>query len=354
MLHAELIDAYTYNTSLHCKKFLTCCKIVLIFIGLNAQSSGPVETKALSLTMSAPIKINRETEGTILALFSAALWGVFPVVVNRGSHHIQPLFFAAVSTLLAAAGSLGYAAFKGKLIELKNRKSYADLCMITLCIVIIPYTLFFIGAGKTSGINTSLLLLSEIIFTLLFTPFIGEKTTIEKLIGAFGVFCGAAFILYRGSFQLNTGDILVILSTATYPVGNFYAKKALALVSPSVILLVRFFLGGLFLLLLSVFMETPPAMGAVIVKNWPLLLLTGLVFLGAGKIVWYEALDRLDISKAISLSMTFPLFSLIVLTGLYKETISPQQAVGIAVMMVGVFFSARRSSVDPATTKYSR
>src|SRR5208337_1697760 len=216
------------------------------------------------------------------------------------------------------------------------------------------YTLFFIGAGKTSGINASLLLLSEIIFTLLFTPFIGEKTTIEKLIGAFGVFCGAALILFHGSFQVNTGDVLVILSTATYPVGNYYSKKALNQVSPSVILLVRFFLGGLFLLLLAMFVETPSHMFAVIVTNWPLLSLTGFVLLGAGKIVWYEALDRLDISKTISLGMTFPLFSLIILTGFYEETITRQQAIGIAVMMVGVFFSARRPSVDPATTKYSR
>jgi drug/metabolite transporter (DMT)-like permease len=301
------------------------------------------------------IKNSRETQGAVLALLSAVLWGVFPVMVNRGSHYLPPLLFAALSTFFAAAVSLGYTALKGKLHELRNRESYTSLFMITLCIVIIPYTLFFIGAGKTSGLNTSLLLLSEIIFTLVFTPFIGEKTTIEKLIGALGVFCGAVLILYRGSLQMNTGDILVIMSTATYPVGNFYAKKALTQVSPSVILLVRFFLGGFFLLLLSIFVEGKPSIiNTAIVTHWPLLVLTGFILLGAGKLVWYEALDRLDISKAISLSMTFPLFSLIIVTGFYKESISRQQAIGIAVMMVGVFFSAKRPSVDPARTKYRR
>lgn len=299
-------------------------------------------------------KMSRENQGTILALFSAALWGIFPVVVNQGSHQIPPLFFAAVTTLLAAMSSLAYTAFKRKLPELKNRKAYADLVIIALCIVIIPYTLFFIGAGKTSGVNTSLLLLSEIIFTLVFTHFIGEKTTFEKLLGALGVFCGAGFILYQGSFQLNAGDVLIILSTATYPVGNFYAKRALFRVSPSVILLVRFFLGGLFILILSIFLERPVSISTVVTQHWSLLLFTGFVLLGAGKIVWYEALDRLDISKAISLAMTFPLFSLIILTSLYKETISRRQAIGIAVMMMGVFFSAKRSSVDPSKTKYSR
>jgi drug/metabolite transporter (DMT)-like permease len=295
----------------------------------------------------------QETKGVILAIVSAALWGMFPVVVNRASRHIPPLTFAAISTLLAAAGSLIYTALKGDLRELKKREAYSSLLMVTLCIVVVPYILLFVGSSKTSGINTSLLLLSEIIFTLVFTPLIGEKTTVEKLTGAFGVLVGALLILYNGRFRLNGGDMMVIASTVTYPIGNFYAKQALARVSPSTILLVRFSLGGMFMLLLAMLMESGPHTVHTVFIGWPVLLLTGLVLLGVGKIVWYEALGRLDISKAISLSMTFPLFSLMILIGVFKESVSPYQWVGIAVMMVGVFFSIRRSSVDPKLTKYS-
>jgi len=91
----------------------------------------------------------------------------------------------------------------------------------------------------------------------------------------------------------------------------------------------------------------------MILGEWPLLLFTGLVLLGAGKIVWYEALSRLDISKAISLGMTFPLFSLAVLIGVFRETVSSYQWIGIGVMMIGVFFAVRRRSVDPRLTRYS-
>jgi probable blue pigment (indigoidine) exporter len=217
--------------------------------------------------------------------------------------------------------------------------------------VIIPYILFFIGSSKTSGINTSLLLLSEVVFTLLFTPFVGEKTTLEKLAGAVGVLIGSVLILYNGNFRLNLGDIMVIASTITYPIGNFYAKKALVRVSPSTILLVRFALGGLFILPLAVLTE--PFTPTAILREWPVLLFTGLVVLGAGKIVWYEALGRLDISKANSLGSTFPIFSLILLIGVFKESVSRYQWIGIAVMMIGVFFSARRRSIDPRLTKYS-
>ncbi len=294
----------------------------------------------------------QEKKGVIFALTSAALWGIFPVMINRGLHNIPPLTFAAISTLLAAVGSFIYSALKCRLSELKKKEAYASLLMITLCIVIVPYILLFVGSSKTSGVNTSLLLLSEIIFTLMFTHFIGEKTTTEKLIGAAGIFIGALLILYKGNFQLNVGDIMIILSTATYPVGNYYAKKALNQVSPSTILFVRFLLGGLFMLIFAMLAETRSNVSNIIYTYWPMLLFTGLILLGVGKIAWYEALGRLDISKAVSLGLTFPLFSLVILIGIFKEAVSHYQWIGIAIMAAGIFFSIRRSSVDPSLTRY--
>lgn len=297
-----------------------------------------------------------ENKGAVLALLSAAFWGAFPVIVNRGSRRIPPLLFAAFCTLLAAAGAFVYALFKGKLAELRKKDAYAPLLMVTLLIVIIPYTLFFIGSSKTSGLNTSLLLMMEIIFTLLFTHFIGEKTTWEKLAGGLGVFTGAVLILYNGQkgFHVNSGDLLIIASTVTYPIGNFYAKKALNMVSPAIILFVRFLLGGLFIAAMALFFEVKAGTNALgfLHGNWPMLLFTGLVLLGVSKILWYEGLARLDLSKAISLVMTFPLFSLVLLVGIFGERVSRFQWAGAAVMMAGVFFAVRRKSVPAHLTKY--
>jgi len=50
-----------------------------------------------------------------------------------------------------------------------------------------------------------MLLLAEIVFTMIFTPFIGEKNTALKMLGAGGVFVGALFIMYQGSFSFNMG-----------------------------------------------------------------------------------------------------------------------------------------------------
>jgi len=294
----------------------------------------------------------QEKIGVILILISAALVGLFPVVVNRVTQTVPPITFAALSTLFAAVGLFIYATLNGKLYELKKKKAYFPILMIAILIVIIPYTLFSIGASQTSGINSSILPLSEIIFTLIVTPFFGEKTTLEKIIGSLGVFIGAVLLLYNGNFQFNHGDFLIIVSTITYPFGNFYTKKALHLVSPCIILCVRFALGGLFMLMLSRVFEPTSNFTEILSLHWRSILLTGLVFLGIAKIISNEALKRLDISKTTSLLMTSPLFSLIILIVFFKEIPSTFQWLGIFVMAVGVYFSIKRSSVDPMLTKY--
>jgi len=295
----------------------------------------------------------QEKTGIIFVLVSAALWGIFPVLINRGTQTIPPITFAAITTLLAALGCFLYALFRGKLGELRNNKTYFYLLMITLCIVIIPYVLFYVGASKTTGLNSTMLLLSELIFTLIFTHFIGEKTTSTKLFGGLGIFFGALLILFNGQLKFNIGDLLIIASTSVEPIGNLYAKKALNLISPATILFVRFLFGGLFILLLSLLFEPQANFVMLISNNWFIILFTGLILLGISKILCYEALKRLDISKMISLLMTFPLFSLVVLISIYKEIPSVYQWLGIALMAVGVYFSIRRNSTDPLLTSYA-
>ena len=198
-----------------------------------------------------------------------------------------------------------------------------------------------------------MLILSEVIFTVALTPYFGEKNSLLKLLGAGGVFLGAILIVYHGSFIPNWGDVLVFFSTITYPFGNFYAKKALNLVSPATILFVRFFIGSCFFLPLAFLSGGVSQFAPLFLNHWPTMILYGLIIIGPGKIIWYEALKRLDISKAISLSSSFPLFSLIILMFL-GENISILKGIGAIVMLAGVYFTIQRRSVDPALTKYAR
>jgi len=295
----------------------------------------------------------QEKKGVIFILTASILWGSFAVIVNKTGQFLSPLTFAAISTLLASVTALIFLLKNKKQTELRNKNNYFNLLMVTLCIVIIPYSLFFIGASKTSGANASLLLLSEIIFTLIITPFWGEKTTLYKILGAGGVFLGALLILYNGILKFNIGDILVILSTISYPIGNLYAKRALNISSPSTILFVRFLIGGLFITVLAFAFESPLSQITSISKYWPIILFNGLIALGFTKILWYEGFKRMDITKSISIGKISPLFSLLILLIFFGEILTNYQALGVVVMFIGVYFTVKRHSTDPNSTAYA-
>ncbi len=296
----------------------------------------------------------QEKIGVMLALVAASIHGLAPLIINQAGKLIPPLTFAAITTLIGSVFCFFCAAWEGKLHELKIKKAYPLLLLVSLFIVIIPHILFFVGASKTSGINTSLLGLSEIVFLLIFAPFIGEKNTLEKLIGAISILIGGIFILYKNHFTLNLGDVFIIFSTAFYPIGNFYAKKAFNIVSPSIVLFTRFFIGGICIFIISLIIEPDANIPSIMTNNIVTITFTGLIFLGIGKTIWYMGFKRLDISKAISLIMTAPLFSMIFLLIIYQEKLSIQQWIGVAIMCTGMFFSVKRKSVEMSETKYAK
>lgn len=289
--------------------------------------------------------VSMERVGVIFIILSAALWGLFPVLAHQGLQTIPPLSLAVLTYAAALVGAFFYSLYTGTFTELRDRRTYKALLMLTLCIVIVPTILFYSGARLTSGVNASMLLLAEIIFTVLLTPLWGEVTTKNKLLGAFGIFLGSLLILYRHGLYFAWGDILIIASTSTYPFGNYFSKKVLRLLSPASVLLARLILGLPVLIFVALIVEPETSFVQIMKGHWLIIIITGLVSLGLGKILWFEGLKRLDVSKSVSLGMTFPLFSLIALSIIGQETVSLLQMLGIFIMMIGVYFTVQRQSM---------
>jgi drug/metabolite transporter (DMT)-like permease len=288
-----------------------------------------------------------------IALFHAAFTGAYAVLVNRGTQNIPPLHFAALTALVAAVTMAFFVVAQRAFADFRERRALKPVSMVTLFIIIIPFVLFFLGAQRTSGLNTSMLLLAEVPFTLVFTHFIGERTDRFKIAGGVGIFLGALFVLYNGTLQFNWGDLLIILSTACYPIGNLFTRKALHLLRPASLLFLRSLAGGVFLFASARIVE-PDAQPLMLLRDyWPYFLFTGVAMMGVVKLLWHISFQRMDISKAISLVHTFPLFSLVLLLAIFHESISLYQWIGIGMMLVGVFFTLRRPSVNINATKYA-
>ena len=255
------------------------------------------------------------------------------------------MLFAGLSTLTASITLFIYLLFKRDLKSLINKETIKYSVMIAMLIIIIPSILIFTGSSKTSGINTTILLQSEIIFTLLiFGLFAIEKITLKKIIGALVVLTGTIFIVYNGNTGINIGDLMIIAGTFFYPIGNFFSKKALKITSPSAILFIRSFLGGIVLIFLSLIFENQSTTLEKLSNYWPLILLNGIFIYHLSIILWYEGIKRIDISKAVTISIgSYPAFSLLFAILFLKEIPTTSQLIGFITIILGIFILIKKS-----------
>lgn len=285
---------------------------------------------------------NPEALGVALVLTVAVFWGMFPILVNKGTQLIPPLFFAGCSALLGGLAAFGVSALKRETGKIFRKKTLFRGLMVALTMVAFPYALMFIGAKMTSGVNTAALELSEILFTIIITPFFGEKPTVYKTFGGVLVLVGAFVILFKGG-SFNGGDLLIILSTVSLPFGNYFAKKALKNISGENLLVIRYFVGGIMLLAMSLLFENGAEMLSSLQNFWPYMVFNGMLLMGLVNILWYEGLKKLEICKAVFLLMTYPIFSLLFLTVFYGERPNFFQILGVFVIVLGAYFTARPS-----------
>jgi drug/metabolite transporter (DMT)-like permease len=289
---------------------------------------------------------SQETIGELFIFSQVAIYGLYPVVINYSSKLMPPILFAGLSVLLASIFFFLVVAFQKNFHRIFKWESLKYILLVTLFIVVVPSIFIFTGTSMTSGVNTTILFQTEVVFTFLFVGIFSrsEKITTRRLIGAAIVLMGTATILYNGSFDLNLGDILIITGVAFYPFGNMAAKKALQLVPPAVILFVRSILGGLTLICFSFIFEDSSSLVLPSVQSYfPLIILNGIVIMFFSKILWYEGLKRIDLTKAVPIDMSFPAFSLLFLFLFTREVPTIYQWIGLILTLVGVGFVAYKS-----------
>jgi len=278
------------------------------------------------------------------------MYSLFPIIIAYSTKILPPILFAGLSALVASITLFIFLLFKRDLKSLKNKDTIKYTLGITLFIIIIPSVLIFTGSSKTSGINTTILLQSEILFTfLIFGLFSIEKITLRKTIGALIVLIGTFFIVYNGNSGINKGDLLIIAGTFFYPIGNFFAKKALKVGPPSTILFIRSFLGGIALITISLIFENQSTSLEKLSNYWPLILLNGIFIYHLSKLLWYEGIKRIDISKAIPISVGgYPAFSLLFAIFFLKEIPTSYQLIGFIAVIAGIFVLLKKSkNIEP-------
>ena len=278
--------------------------------------------------------MTKEREGELLMVGLTILESWFPILSIVAMSYVGALHTYMYSLIIALFFYIAIMYKRKRFSELKNKKAYKDLLLTTFWITSI-FTLIFIGMRYTTAGNMAVIVFLQVLFSYLYFNILGkEKMDKTHLLGAFIMGVGALIILIPENFIFNTGDWLILLSAAMAPIVNLYQKRAREYCSAETILGFRTVIGLPFVAFLAYYFEPSVSLeNFILAFPYMFLIATGIYV--ASKIMWIEALNRINITKLSAMLALLPVTTLF-FAYLYLDEI-PQihQMVGIIPVLIG-------------------
>lgn len=283
----------------------------------------------------------KEKEGIIFVIITIFIAGALPIVIKYGTGIINPLFFAAFSSLIAGIFLFVLAALKGNWRILFDKRYFFQLLLIGFFGITLSNICFFFGVTLTSGINSSILLVIEPLYAI----FIGyillnEKITLKQMFFTFVIMLGTIVVVSRAKFSLNWGDLLVLLTPLCWQIAHFFSKRLMTAhkeITPMLIATARTLYGGTFLFILSSIEGVNQYDKLGITNILLILLFQGIIGFALHYSIWYEAIKRLNLSKATTLVSVYPTFSIVLAWFILKEVPNFYQLAGFSIIIMGIF-----------------
>ncbi len=288
--------------------------------------------------------MNEERKGESYIIGEALLWGLFPVLTILGYSALPSLISLGLTTLFAAFFFALVLTFRGRWREIFDRGAAFDIAMTTLLIGVVFYALFYTGLTMTSAGNAAIVSLAEAFFSFcLFNLWHRESISSWHVVGAALMVLGAGIVLLPRAGSFHPGDLFVLLAVAISPFGNFFQRRARARISSEAILFVRSAASVPFIFFLAYLLGERLAFVAI---PWILVLVflvNGFFVFGLSKMLWIEAIRRINVVKANGLQSLAPLVTLLFAYLLLHQAPTAFQLVAFVPMAAGVYLLSRPS-----------
>lgn len=281
-------------------------------------------------------KFTTQQQGEILIFLESFLWSFFPIMTLLTVSGISPLYALSLTTLASTFFFGSIVLIQGQWRKWRHITVWKEFLIMTLLLGILFYFFVFTGLKYTTSGNASIILLMEVFFTFFILRLWGKEYPPKgHVIGATFMLLGAFLVIFKGTLQLNPGDLLILVGTAIPPIGNYFMqilRKNLDTVS---ILFLRSLISGIFLLVLSWMIGeiTPLSLDLL-----PYILINGILLFGFSKILWVEAIHRIPVTKAISLNAITPPLTLLFSYLLLQQIPTIWQICGVLPIIIGVLF----------------
>jgi len=236
--------------------------------------------------------------------------GLFPILVVFTFARLSSANSLAWSALIAALVFACVMLYRGTWRELKNPLLWKYGFLIAMLVGVLFYGLYFGALAYTTPGNVAIINLFQVFTTFLFFNVVRKEPLSRGYeVGATLMVLGALIVLGRDWSGLNVGDVLVLASTLTIPIGNYYQQVARTIASSESIMFLRSTISAA-AIFGFVYIAGVAAPREDVLASLPFLVLNGVLFLGLSKMLWIEGIHRMSVTKATALVSLSPLLTL--------------------------------------------
>jgi O-acetylserine/cysteine efflux transporter len=290
--------------------------------------------------MRSPDTRREERLGLAFAALCALNGAFVPAVAKLTTARADALFVATATTVVAGLCAFAMLLARRELRALVARRQLLPLLAIGTLGTAVTFLLFFEGARRTSAIETALCLQIEPVYSLFLARiFLGHPLAPRRLAAVAAIVTGIALAMNPSDFSGWVGNALLLATPLGWQVSHLIVLRGLGSVEPRTLTAARYVYGGAVLAavwLASGGIARLPEPGTL-ARMMPVIALQGAVLSFVGTLLWYEALERLDLARCTAIVVpSIPLLSLGASFLLLGEVASARQWLGLLLTACGV------------------
>jgi len=278
---------------------------------------------------------------SVLALVAVMLWGLAFPLIQEGLESFGPITLGFVRFVLASAVLMGFILLRYPFNEIKSTalKEWRLLLALGLLYVTIPNIAQNVALQSGTSSIASVIQSSGPVMTLAFAVILlKERLTKMKGLGTVIAMGGTILLVTSGGISLGNedfvGNLLILLSAATYGLAWVTAKRMIERNKPMLIIGLSVAIGTIFLGLASPFEEH--GVGSVTGDAIINLAVLGVFCAGLSSVLYLQSLERQEVSRMAFLIYLMPVFASLFAWMLRGEKVETWTAICGVIIALGI------------------
>jgi len=264
------------------------------------------------------MSLSDEAIGTLAVVASVLGAALLPVLTYELKAGLHPITFSLATLVPALLACIVWRAVTRRDISIVVRGPHVMYFMLIGVLgFVVPLTLIaWLADAGVPGTTISVLLLTEIVYTLVLGPVVlNERIGVKNVGAALLVVAGAYLAIASEPVRLAGIWPIALLVPLSWQFAHLTYRTRLSDYEPFDVLYARLFYSTVFLIIASIILVPQgarvPSMDTTVMSR---LVVTGVFCHFMSLSFWYVALSKINLTKATTMIMTYPAVSFVLFT----------------------------------------